>query len=172
MRFDDRFNKEATKDEWLTPRFVLNALGAFDLDPCAPVAPPWRMAARHYTIEDNGLLQDWGEARVWLNPPYGLVARRWLKRLAQHGNGIALIPARTETIMWFDSIWYKADALLFFKGRLTFHHVTGEAASMTSGAPSVLVAYGKHNAEVLRTCGLAGAYVPLRHTHGDAHEES
>ena len=34
-----------TKDEWLTPPNILRALGAFDLDPCAPEKRPWEMAA-------------------------------------------------------------------------------------------------------------------------------
>ena len=27
-------------DEWYTPKEIIDALGEFDLDPCAPVAPP------------------------------------------------------------------------------------------------------------------------------------
>lgn len=37
-------------DEWLTPPEILRALGAFDLDPCAPVVRPWETAAKHYTV--------------------------------------------------------------------------------------------------------------------------
>lgn len=42
-------------DEWLTPPEIIKALGAFDLDPCAPVVRPWGTAARHYTVQDDGL---------------------------------------------------------------------------------------------------------------------
>lgn len=52
------------KDEWLTPPEIIESLGPFDLDPCAPVNPPWKMADRHYTIKDNGLMQPWA-GRVW-----------------------------------------------------------------------------------------------------------
>ena len=31
-------------DEWYTPKEVLETLGKFDLDPCAPVHPLWRTA--------------------------------------------------------------------------------------------------------------------------------
>lgn len=27
-------------DEWYTPKEIIDALGEFDLDPCAPLAPP------------------------------------------------------------------------------------------------------------------------------------
>jgi hypothetical protein len=70
-------------DVWLTPPFILDALGPFDLDPCAAVAQPWATAKRMLTVEDDGLAHEW-DGRVWLNPPYGLVAARWLDRLARH----------------------------------------------------------------------------------------
>lgn len=148
------------KDEWLTPPWLLARLGAFDLDPCAPIVRPWETAARHYTAHDNGLAQPWA-GRVWMNPPYGLEAARWLRRLADHGNGLALVFARTETEMFFSQVWPRADALLFLRGRLAFHHVSGTKASHTAGAPSVLVAYGQRNAECLRAAADLGVYVPL-----------
>lgn len=141
------------KDEWLTPPEILRALGPFDLDPCAPVTRPWDTAARHFTIEDNGLVQPWS-GRVWCNPPYGLEAAKWLDRLADHGNGVALIFARTETRMFFDHVWRRAHGVLFIEGRLHFHHVCGRRAAANSGAPSCLVAYGEENATVLQKSGL------------------
>lgn len=153
----------ALKVEWLTPPEVLHALGPFDLDPCAPVpeARPWDMAARHYCKRDNGLRQPW-DGRIWLNPPYGREAAAWLDRLACHGDGIALIFARTETEMFFTHVWGRADAVLFLRGRLHFHHIDGTRAAANSGAPSVLVAYGAGNVEALRACGLPGQLIDLR----------
>lgn len=149
------------KDEWLTPPAIIEGLGKFDLDPCSPIARPWDTAARHYTIEDDGLVQAWS-GRVWLNPPYGTEAAKWLDRLAAHGDGIALIFARTETKMFFEQVWRKADAVLFFEGRLFFHHVDGRQAAANAGAPSVLVAYGKNNAESLRNVEYWGQFISLR----------
>lgn len=145
------------KDEWLTPPHIIQALGPFDLDPCAPSDErrPWDMAAKHYSAEDNGLAKPW-HGRVWCNPPYGLEAARWLERLADHGNGIALIFARTETAMFFDQVWAKADAVLFLRGRLHFHHVDGTRAAANAGAPSVLVAYGPSNVDALANSGIEG----------------
>jgi hypothetical protein len=146
------------KDEWLTPRFILDALGPFDLDPCAPVNRPWPMAREHFTVFDNGLAQVWN-GRVWLNPPYGAATHVWLDRLAAHGDGIALIFARTETDAWARLVWPRASAILFLFGRLTFCHVSGQVAGGNSGAPSALIAYGQNNARVLRNCKLPGALV-------------
>lgn len=149
------------KDEWLTPPDIIKALGPFDLDPCAPIARPWNTAKEHYTIQDDGLSKDWSFQRVWCNPPYGLEAAKWLSKLAEHGNGIALIFARTETKMFFDYVWYNADALLFIEGRLYFHHVNGMRAKANAGAPSVLIAYGIENVNILQNCSIKGKFIKL-----------
>ena len=98
---------------------------------------------------------------MWCNPPYGKQTHKWLNKCAEHGNAIALIFARTETKMFFDAVWDKADALYFIKGRLKFHHVDG-TQSESAGAPSVLIAYGNDNAESLRSCSLPGKFIDLR----------
>jgi hypothetical protein len=150
----------AIKDEWLTPPEIIEKLGQFDLDPCSPINRPWSTAKTHYTINDDGLDLPWF-GRVWCNPPYGLEAAKWLDKLASHGNGIALIFARTETQMFFDHVWAKAHAILFLKGRLYFHHVDGSRASANAGAPSVLIAYGKDNIDCLATNNIAGQFLRL-----------
>lgn len=147
-------------DEWLTPPEILKALGPFDLDPCAPVERPWDTSKKHYTIENNGLWQEWS-GRVWLNPPYGSQTDKWLEKLSVHNNGIALIFARTETKMFFNWIWEKADSLLFIKGRLHFYDINGVRAAKNAGAPSVLVAYGKANTKALLLSGIDGKFIKL-----------
>ena len=161
MSMGGHHSAAAMKDEWLTPPEILRELGHFYLDPCSPIERPWPTAEQHYTITDNGLLQHW-QGRVWCNPPYGLEAARWLARCAEHGNAVALIFARTETRMFFEYVWPRADAMLFLEGRLHFHHVDGSRARANSGAPSVLVAYGENNARVLLHCGIPGAFVAGR----------
>lgn len=142
-------SRVSLKDEWLTPPAIVEALGPFDLDPCAPLEAerPWPTAAQHYTIEDDGIdpCLPW-TGRVWCNPPYGDDTGVWLARLAEHGDGIALVFARTETDAFFTTVWDKAAAVLFIRGRLHFHHLSGERAEQNAGAPSVLVAYGYRNA--------------------------
>ena len=149
---------------WLTPPALLAALGPFDLDPCACSEPrPWPTAAHHYTVENDGLDLPWF-GRVWLNPPYGPppVVDPWMKALADHGRGTALIFARTETAMFFREVWRRASAILFIEGRLYFCDPTGTPAKANAGAPSCLVAYGDDDAERLRVCGIAGQFVDMR----------
>lgn len=154
----------ANNDEWLTPPEIIKALGPFDLDPCAPVNRPWDTASRHYTVQDNGLTQSW-YGRVWLNPPYGRETFTWMERLAEHGNGIALIFARTETKGFHEQIWRKAKAVFFFEGRLKFHYVDGRQGG-TANAPSCLVAYDNENAmqivDAYATEKIKGQFIWLR----------
>jgi hypothetical protein len=145
---------------WLTPAYIPAALGEFDLDPCG--APGHSLANTTYLLEngDDGLRDDWF-GRVWLNPPYGNLTEPFLERLAKHGNGIALIFARTETRMFFRQVWAKADAILFLEGRLSFLDASGVKAKANAGAPSVLVAYGEENVTALENSGLPGKLIRL-----------
>ena len=159
MSLSSHQSAKMKNDEWLTPPEILAALGAFDLDPCAPVVRPWDTAATHYTKQDDGLSKEFF-GRVWMNPPFGREAVKWMRKLRDHGNGIALIPARTETAMFYETVWGCADAILFMRGRPHFHFVDGRRARSNSGAPICLVAYGLANMVALITSGL-GVVLPI-----------
>jgi hypothetical protein len=138
-------------DSWLTPPEWISALGHFDLDPACPPDMPWETADCMHNA--NGLEIPWF-GRVWLNPPFGREAVKWLRKMVKHGNGIALIPARTETAMFYECVWGIADAVCFVKGRPHFHYPDGTRAAFNSGAPIALIAYGTANAEALKRSGL------------------
>lgn len=148
---------------WLTPPDILGALGPFDLDPCAcPLPRPWPTAETMWTREDGPLRREWF-GRVWLNPPFGPkpLVTAFMRRIAEHGRGTALLFARTETELFFELVWNRASALLFLKGRPHFHHQDGRRAAANSGAPVTLIAYGDDDATRLQACGLEGRYLPL-----------
>lgn len=153
----------AKSETHLTPKYILDALGKFDLDPCAAPNPrPFDTAEEHYTFpEQDGLLLDW-HGRVWLNPPYGKALGTWMKKLVQHGTGTALIFARTDTKAFFDTVWDEADAVMFLRGRITFLDRNGIEQSSNGGAPSVLAVYGREDTERLFDSGLDGAIVGLK----------
>lgn len=95
-------------DEWYTPREIIEALGEFDLDPCAPMHPLWPTAKIMYNKQDNGLIQNWG-GRIWLNPPYSKpLIWQFVEKLAEHGNGIALLFNRCDSNKFQDIIFTKA----------------------------------------------------------------
>lgn len=144
---------------WLTPPAIIEALGPFDLDPCAAPDPrPWPTAARHIALPEDGLAADW-QGRVWCNPPFGAHTAARLARMADHGNGIALAFARTDTAMFHRWVFDRADAVLFLAGRPHFHTADGARAKGNSGGPICLIAYGANNAARLRDSGIAGAYL-------------
>lgn len=151
---------ENTKVEWLTPPDLVKKLGEFDLDPCTPINPPFVHAKTNFTVIDDGLTKSWF-GRIYMNPPYGKGMETWIEKLKNHGNGIVLIFARTETKCFFNHIWYDADAILFVKGRIKFYNIDGEQKG-TPGAPSVFIAYGKDNAEILKKSGIDGRFIYLK----------
>lgn len=141
---------------YITPRFIIDALGPLDLDPCAAWPRPWDCAQVNWSRA--GLDCAWFGS-VWLNPPFdrrGVGA--WIDRLAEHGNGMALLHARTETA-WFRPVWKRAEALLFLYERVTFHDQAGALYGANSGAPVVLCAFGPDMGQRLADSGLAGALV-------------
>lgn len=126
---------------WLTPKGVIDALGPFDLDPRAATPPrPWPTARKHIIEAEDGLSHKW-EGFTWCNPPYGLEAEIWVERLSQHGDGLALVFARTET-SWFQRVVLKAQVLFFPGGRFTFCRPDGTPSESNAGGPSVFLAFG------------------------------
>ena len=96
--------------EHYTPQYILDAviacMGAIDLDPCSnsreiPNVP----VAKHYTIQDNGLVQPW-EGRVFINPPFGPGVEVWFSKLFQERlagrttEAIVVWKSATETAAW------------------------------------------------------------------------
>ena len=149
----------ANHDEWLTPPEIILDLGPFDLDPCSPINKPWATAKNHFTVDDNGLLQSW-DGFVWMNPPYGKALEAWLNKIALHGNGIALVFARTETKAFQDWVFPFATSIFFVKGRIQFYKVDGSKGD-SANAPSVLIAYGSEADKRLQRSKIKGKYIKL-----------
>jgi hypothetical protein len=154
---------DETTDSWITPKWLIDRLGPFDLDVCASTPQPWPCAWRQFTFDDNGLLQPW-YGLVWCNPPYGAAAAAWLDRMALHNDGIALTFARTETRMFFAAVWPKASAIVFVRGRLTFARPDGSSPKTghNSGGPSVLIGYGARAVDRLKAVADLGHLIELR----------
>lgn len=151
---------DGLSNDWLTPPGIVRALGKFDLDPCASKDQFYVTAASMISPPRDGLAAEW-KGRVWLNPPYGRQLRKWLAKMAEHDNGIALVPARTEVESWFwPFVWERATAILFIRGRLFFHRPDGSQEG-NAGHGSVLAAYGSNNAKNLMECQIEGRYINL-----------
>ena len=78
-----------------------------------------------YNKNHDGLTKDW-VGRVWLNPPYSRpLIEQFVRKLAQHGNGIALLFNRCDSKMFQDIIFEKATAIKFLRGRIRFFRPDG-----------------------------------------------
>lgn len=145
-------------DDWYTPQFIFDALNlVFDLDPCSPSSSHWVPASSVFTKEDDGLIRDWF-GLVWMNPPFGGRNGQvpWLEKFVSHGNGIALVAARTSA-GWFHDFVPRVDAVLFPKGKTKFVRPDGSIGG-SPGTGVVLLAMGEVASKALERSGL-GIYL-------------
>lgn len=110
--------------EWATPPEVfgpLDAEFAFTLDVCARAESA--KVASFFTEADNGLEQDWGTERCWMNPPYGREVYAWTaKARASAAAGalvVGLLPASTDLQWWHDDVIGHAE-VRYIRGRVRF----------------------------------------------------
>ena len=140
MRIEGIHSANAKTHEWITPRPLIEALGAFDMDPCAAKKMPWPTAETMLTIDHDGLANYW-TGDVWCNPPYGKHIHKWLYRASIHKKVIALIFARTDTRIFHEYVFNKAHSIYFLEGRIKFFDTDGREAEDNAGAPSCLVSW-------------------------------
>ena len=112
-------------NEWSTPQDFFNELDKefnFTLDPCSTRENA--KCTKYFTVEDDGLKQDWSNDVVFMNPPYGREIKYWVQKAYEESlkgaTVVCLIPSRTDTKYWHDYIFGKADDIRFLKGRLKF----------------------------------------------------
>lgn len=112
-------------DDWATPIDFYRQLDhefGFALDPCASEGNA--KCRRYFTVEVDGLAQDWSPGPVFMNPPYGREIARWVEKAwleSQRGVlVVGLLPARTDADWWHRCV-ISADAeVRFIRGRLKF----------------------------------------------------
>ena len=120
---------QSQRDDWATPPLLFEELRrefVFTLDPCCNRATA--KAARFCALDrgDNGLAASWERSRVFCNPPYGRAIRSWMLKAAreaveQHATVVCLVPARTDTQWWHQTVKLYASEVRFLKGRLRFY---------------------------------------------------
>lgn len=120
------------RTDWMTPpdcRDLVHDFGRLVLDACTNPGNPMG-AEQFYTPETNGLAQSWRcGGLVWCNHPWSRVdSPKWVEKavaeaaqMQGHEELILLGPSRPDTA-WFRKIWGSADAIYFWKGRMTFYN--------------------------------------------------
>lgn len=175
---------EGDTNDWITPKYIIDAFDKyaqeklgwgcfFYLDPCASLSQPWPTARKQYTVEQDGLSKAWFGGHVYCNPPYGPHTSKWVRRLAEYGDGVALIFARVETQLWQDYIFPTADGFLFPKRRIAFARPDGTTPKSSSGAPSAFIAWGEDCRDALiEICDsglIEGAFLDRAFYTGSSH---
>ena len=111
--------------EWETPQELFDSLctiyGGFTLD--AAASDSNAKCAKYYTVETDGLKQDWQGHKVFCNPPYGRNIGKWVEKGYTEAKKaktsvVMLLPARTDT-RWFHDYCIKGQ-ITFLKGRIKF----------------------------------------------------
>jgi len=116
--------KTGGKDHFETPKAFykkLDSIYQFTLDPAS--SQENHKCERYFTMDDDGLAQNWEGHTVFVNPPYSQ-NKRWIEKCYLEGQKentkvVTLIPARTETKFWHEYCM-RAKEIFFIKGRLYF----------------------------------------------------
>ena len=140
-------------NEWETPLDLYNKLNTiykFTLDPCCTKESA--KCVNYYTKEDNGLIQDWSNEVVFMNPPYGRKTGLWVEKAYRESlKGaivVCLISARTDTKYWHNYIFKYAKKILFMKGRVRFVNGNKKASAPF---PSAIVEFNYNKIPTIQT---------------------
>lgn len=129
--------------ERYTPAFYIekarDVLGTIDLDPASSeYAQKTVQAEEHFTVEDDGLAQDW-HGRIWLNPPYHReLAPKFIEKLLEERDAGHVVEAIVLTNNSTDTAWFVAaatycDAICFTTGRINFEVPNSKPVLPTQG---------------------------------------
>jgi hypothetical protein len=124
---------EPDRDTWCTPKWLADAVGKFDLDPCSNDRSHIQaQCAYSLSRGQDGLFNAslWGEGdRVWINPPYSAnQVIRWIRAYG-HTRFCFLVRLDPST-GWYGELYNASELLLVPRGkRLDFDPPPGVAAS-------------------------------------------
>ncbi len=149
---------KSKSDEYYTPQYIFKELNVeFDLDVASPIDRTYCHVPAKNFITENSLEKEW-YGFVWMNPPFeGRNDKaKWLDKIFEHGNGIALTPDRSSTDWWQDAS-QKCDALLMVKSKIKFIDGNGISRNSPSNG-TTLFAYGEMAVNALKGATKLGGY--------------
>lgn len=154
-------SSSTSSDEWCTPESVLERVrqvGDIMLDPCTSKENPVG-AESIFTIDDDGLAATWEfGGLVFVNPPYSQ-AKLWAAKIAEEAIAceiVSLVAARPDTAWFRELCWDSADAVCFWRGRITF-----VGAPNPAPFPSCLTYHGPRVRRFERAFADAGKVIRL-----------
>lgn len=127
------------KDEWYTPRLIIDFFGPFDYDPATTKERAEYLGIKNYdTIQTDGLKADWSKyERIWVNPPFSKKFE-FLEKAVESGKKVFfLLPTEAVTTRKFQDIFKKYNCgytMWIPKGRVKFEDSNGVGKSPAFGS--------------------------------------
>ncbi|HTI94704.1 MAG TPA: DNA N-6-adenine-methyltransferase [Puia sp.] len=132
-------------DDYYTPEHVFTALdcGTFDMDVAAAQDPRKAFVKAYRYISLGGLESEW-HGFVWCNPPYGMRGSKmpWIKKVAEHGDGLLLMPDRTSADWWQEAA-RRCTSLLVVYNKLQFVSPEGHVFKQPSTGNTIFAFGGR-----------------------------
>ena len=102
------------KDEWYTPKDVVDFFGKFDYDPATTKERAKMFGIANYdTIQTDGLKTDWTQYnKIWVNPPFTKKFEFLEKAIKAKKHVYFLIPIETMTTKKFHDIMCRGGGIL------------------------------------------------------------
>jgi phage N-6-adenine-methyltransferase len=111
--------------DWETPPDLFKILDDefhFTLDPCC--TDQTAKCALYFTEELDGLTADWGDERVFMNPPYGRELPAWTRKAREAAAAgalvVGLLPASVDLAWFHDDVLAVGAEVRFLRGRPKF----------------------------------------------------
>ena len=117
-------------DEWETPPEMFAELDKeFHFATDVAALPDNAKCDHFYTPGEDGLAQTW-QGICWMNPPYGLALRQWVKKAKESAEAgatvVCLLPVRSDTQWWHDYVLPVAE-VRYIRGRMKFNGIENSA---------------------------------------------
>lgn len=120
------------KNEWRTPKNVVDYFGSFDYDPATTGVQSLRLGIPYFdTIETDGLMADWTKyKKIWINPPF-TKKFEFLKKAVEtvqdsDAEVFFLIPIESMTTKAFSEIMKEQFYAMYLpNGRIKFEDDSG-----------------------------------------------
>ena len=146
--------RSSSDENWFTPEVFIRSArkvfgGDIDTDPASSIIANEIVQARvFYTVEDNGLLQNW-MGNVWLNPPYTRgVINRFMEKLKYefettgHTQQFITLTNNTTDSKWFATLASISAAMVFPSFRISYWNLHRTKNKPLQGQ---VFCYGGHN---------------------------
>ena len=136
-------------DDLRTPKYIIDALGKIDLDPCSGMQTTIG-GVSNWSIErgEDGLNKEWF-GFVYCNPPFS-EKEQWIEKMIEHGNGILMLPERGSA-PWFGKLAEKAGFYFVMGKKINF-----DGGSSSNNLGSALFLFGNEAIERIKNSRSGG----------------